>query len=299
MNEFSYLERHMGTDVSLTFVCKEVAMADSVATETFATIHDYELRFSRFLPDSELSCLNQQGTLTVSTDFIAVLEKSIELYTFTAGAFNPLLQVRALGYTNTFADIRNTTSTLAPITYNTDLEKITINHTTHEVSLHANQQLDFGGLLKGYLATKLADDITKSYPACTGAIINIGGDIATRGLDELHEPFIFELYNPVTGEEIPTILTNTALATSGTYARLWQTSEGKRHHIIDATSLQNPTQNLVAVSIVHRDGAMTEALTKLFLVTGVTGALKRAPANRYQYQYFAVSSDGTIVTNLV
>lgn len=299
MNEFSYLERHMGTDVSLTFVCEEAVVADALAAEIFATIHDYELRFSRFLPDSELSCLNQQGTLTVSTDFIAVLEKSIELYTFTAGAFNPLLQVRALGYTNTFAGIRNTTSTLAPTTYSTDLEKITINHTTHEVTLHPNQQLDFGGILKGYLATKLADDITKSCPACTGAIINIGGDIATRGLDELHEPFIFELYNPVTGEEIPTTLTNTALASSGTYARVWQTSEGKRHHIIDATSLQNPTQNLVAVSIVHRDGAMTEALTKLFLVTGVTEALKRAPTNRHHYHYFAVSSDGTIVTNLV
>lgn len=299
MNEYSYEERHMGTTVSLSFVCEEAAIAHTIANKTFATIHDYELRFSRFIPDSEVSRLNQQGTLTASSDFIEVLKKSIKLYTLTNGVFNPLLQVQSLGYTKTFTDLKHVTINPEPIPYNTDLEKITIDSTTNTVTLGPDQQLDFGGVLKGYLATKLADEIIESHPACAGVIINIGGDLATRGLDALHEPFIFELYNPITGEEVPTALTNTALATSGTYARSWQTNMGKRHHIVDAASLQNPTQDLVATSIVHQDGAIAEAITKLFLVAGAKEALIRLPANTNNYQYFAVSSDGNISTNIV
>ncbi len=299
MNEYSYQERHMGTDVSLSFVCEEAAMANAIAAKAFTTIHDYELRFSRFLPDSELSRLNQHGTLVVSDDFVTVLTKSIELHKLTAGAFNPLLQVRTLGYTDTFSTLKNTTATLVPAIYNTALQTININHITNTVTLKPNQRLDFGGILKGYLASKLADEITKSYPACAGVIINIGGDIATHGFDTVHKPFIFQLYNPITSEEIPTILTDTALATSGTYARTWQTITGQKHHIVDATSLDNPNHNLVATTIVHRDGAVAEGLTKLFLTVGITKALQHAPPRTHHYQYFVVFADGTTATNLI
>lgn len=289
----------MGTDVSLSFVCEEVAMADVIASETFAAIHNYELRFSRFLPDSELSRLNTEGTLIVSPEFATVLEKCIILHTLTAGAFNPLVQVTTLGYTQTFKKLADTTTELSPIVYDTDLQKITIDRTTNTITLANNQQLDFGGVLKGYLATKLADAVVSTYPACAGVIINIGGDLATRGYDEFHEPFIFELYNPVTREEVPTVLTDTALATSGTYARSWQTSDGQRHHIVDSVSQQNPSQNLVASSIIHHDGAVAEAITKLFLAVGITEALSRISADKYHYQYFVVSEDGNISTNVV
>ena len=298
MNEYSYLERHMGTDVSLSFVCKKKATANTLAAKTFATIHDYELRFSRFLPNSELSRLNQNGSMVVSNDFIIVLKRGLELHTLTQGAFNPLLQVSTLGYTDTFGSFKTTLPSTTTPNYNINVNGIVIDPDTRIVTLLPNQQLDFGGFLKGYLATTLVNDIRMTYPTCTGIIINIGGDIATYGRDELHKPFIFELYNPVTGEEIPITLTNTALATSGTYARTWQTSAGKRHHIVDFTSLENPNSDLVATSIIHRNGAIAEALTKLFLVTGVTEALAHAHANLHHYYYFAVSSDGTISTNL-
>ncbi len=299
MNEYNYQERHMGTEVSLSFVCEEQSVAETFAARAFSTIHDYEKRFSRFLAESELSQLNERGSLVVSADFLDVLTKSIELFNLTKGAFNPLVQVNTLGYTKSFAALKNTQAILSPTSYNTNLEKISIDPKTNTVTLQPNQQLDFGGILKGYLATKLADEIKVSCPARTGIIINIGGDIATRGFDALHEPFIFELYNPITGEEIGTALTDTSLATSGTYARRWQTNSGMRHHIVDGAKHANPKNNLVATSIVHADGAVAESLTKLFLVAGVDAALARAPSKKHNYKYFSVFADGTIATNLV
>lgn len=289
----------MGTDVSLSIVCKEAAMASAIAAETFTTIRDYELRFSRFLSKSELSQLNRKSSLQVSEIFISVLEKSIELHNLTKGAFNPLLQVQRLGYNQTFANLSDTITNLAPHAYDTDTQKIKIDHDTYTVTLGFNQALDFGGVLKGYLAGKLADDVIKKYAACQGCIINIGGDLATRGRDNLHESFIFELYNPVTGEEVATALTDISLATSGTYTRTWQTSVGQKHHIIEAASQDNPSQSLVSASIIHHDGAVAEALTKLFLTKGIETALDAVPPQAVNYQYFTVSATGAVSTNLV
>lgn len=274
-------------------------MASAIAVETFATIHDYEMLFSRFLSSSELSQLNKQGTKIVSPEFIEVLKKSIELYLLTAGACNPLLQVQALGYTKTYNDLAGIRAEVSSTAYNTDVHKIVFNDEEHVVTLDQNQQLDFGGILKGYLANKLADEIAAKYPECQGLIINIGGDLATRGYDMLHEPFIFELYNPVTGEEISIPITNMSLATSGTYARYWQTDTGKLHHIVDPDNLQNPDNHQVAASIIHYDGAVAEALAKLFLVRGITEATTLLVPEKCHYQYFVVSDTGKVSTNIV
>jgi thiamine biosynthesis lipoprotein len=181
--------------------------------------------------------------------------------------------------------------------YNINTNEISIDTATNQVSLGTNQVVDFGGLLKGYLSNQLALSIEHDYPDCTGVIINLGGDLFTCGQDILHEAFIFMLYNPVTGEEIPTALTNTALATSGIYRRRWKTNHGERHHIIDPKNQENPSCDLVSVSIIHQDGAIAEALTKLFLVRGVYEAIKIVPPKNYQY--FAVTNNGDTQTNLI
>ncbi len=298
MNEFSYQERHMGTDVSLSFVCPERTYADQIAKAVYDIVTQYEQEFSRFLPHSALSTLNKTGQLTISDRFDSVLKTSLALHRQTNGVFNPLVQVATLGYDTTFVDISNRTLSNPP-PYNTDIDQLQFSDNAKTLQLAPGQQLDFGGILKGYLATELANKVMNTYPKCTGCIINIGGDLATRGTDPLHEPFIFMLYNPVTGSEVPVALTDTSLATSGTYARQWQTNAGIRNHIVDVTSQQNPTSDVTAVSIIHPDGATAEALTKLFIITGIDKATKLTPPKQHEYQYFCITKNGLTHTNIV
>ena len=297
MKEYSYIEKHMGTTVSLAFVCDNEDYADNLAQTTFATIHEYELRFSRFLPDSELTLLNQTGSSVVSQEFRDLLKLSLKLAEQTKQAFNPLVQVATLGYQTSFSDLP-TAVAVTKETYDTDFSKITIDDKSNQVTLASYQKLDFGGVLKGYLAAKLADSIMESAN-CQGCIINIGGDLTTRGVDELHETFIFLLYNPITGEEIPVAIKDASLATSGTYARRWQTNQGQKHHIVDSTNQNNPAIDGMAVSVICTDGAMSEALTKLFLTKGETVAIATVSPTQYNYQYFFVTESGNIKSNIV
>lgn len=298
MNEFSYTQLHMGTTVSLSFICKDKQKADELASLTFAKIAQYEQKFSRFLPTSELSLLNQERSRIMSPEFIAVLKRSLELTKLTKLAFNPLVQVSSLGYTQSFKNLPST-NTISSNPYDTNPNNIEINFYTNRVTLGETQKLDFGGILKGYMAAMLADQIMSTHFECQGCIINIGGDLATRGVTDIHEPFIFFLYNPVTDREIEIPIRNYSLATSGTYARNWQTNVGKMHHVVDSESRKNPDIDGTSVSILCTDGAMSEALTKLFLTRGVHASTTIVPPEQYHYQYFYVSTKGDVQSNIV
>jgi thiamine biosynthesis lipoprotein len=298
MNEYNYQEQHMGTTASLALVCESQILADTIAKETFSTIKEYEQKFSRFLPSSELSKLNQTGTLTVSEEFLKVLERSLDLVNKTKGSFNPLVQVTNLGYNHSFSTIKDNEATITDRKYNTDTGLIKINQKTKEVTLGENQQLDFGGILKGYLAHLLSENIKKQHQDIVGCIVNIGGDLSTCGHDPFHEPFIFYLYNPITDQEKPVELIDQSMATSGVYKRAWKTNQGTKHHIVETTSQQNPTTDLVSISIIAPDGATAEALCKLFLTQGVAASLEIMPIQTNNYSYFAVTNQGDIQTNI-
>ena len=77
---------------------------------TRAYIEESERRFSRFLPDSELSQLNRAaGTwFTISNDLLDMLEQSLDFYKETGGLFDPsiLPDLKRVGYDKSIDEIR-------------------------------------------------------------------------------------------------------------------------------------------------------------------------------------------------
>lgn len=296
MQEYAYNQRHMGTDVIVTFVTESEITARHIADEVFLSIKNAEQTFSRFIPDNELSRLNAAGTLVVSEIFMKVLEKAVAIHHQTSGVFNPLIQVAQQGYTENYADIIGTTKTASTTPYNLTISDLTYDTTTREVHLAPTQQLDFGGMLKGFLAEVLAKSVIQSYPTCTGTIINIGGDIHTRGLDEHGQPFTFFITNPITHAQTPLTIKNTSLVTSGTYKRHWKTTLGPRHHIIGSDGITNPASPVVSASVLYEDGAVAEAFAKYVLIINPTHIdTTLLPTG---LQYYLVLKDGSTSSHL-
>lgn len=287
----------MGTEATVSITVQNETIALRIAEDAFTTMTAYENRFSRFLPTSELSHLNAVKHMAVSEEFLSVLAESYRLYNDTHHAFNPLVQIKHLGYRTSFRAMgHHDVYRIEQTPYNTDFSSVCIDEKTQAVTLQYNQELDFGGILKGYLATKLAKLLTQKYPACIGLIVNIGGDLHTVGLDKRGEPFIFYLYNPVTDIEIPIPLTDTSLVTSGTYKRRWNTVDGEKHHILDPATHKNPETDIISVSVIHPDGATAEAYATMLMVKGLTETQKLIESP--PMSYFIVKTDGTILTNI-
>lgn len=294
--EYNYQGKAMGTEFSIAIVSKSKNIADALAQAAQGKIYLYEARFSRFLGESELSMLNTKKSAVVSDEFFKVIEEAFRLFTFTKGIFNPLVQIERLGYNKTFDELTKDETADVDELYDIDFTTTVIDKTTHTVTLKEGQKLDFGGFLKGYLATELCREIMQQSKEVTGAIVNIGGDLHTEGFDENYKEFTFEIYNPITKkDDITLTVHNKSLATSGTYKRTWRRKNVLTNHILDTTGTQNLNTNIISASIIHKEGSHAEAYAKVFLSLGSNDALQILADT--DVTYALIHNDGFIESN--
>ena len=295
MYEFEFNDHLMGTDLSLALIAHDEDYATQIYTDSRRRLQEYEAQFSRFSPESELSKLNKERTLIVSSRFMSLLHTARGLYIKTDGHFNPLLQIERFGYATTYDTVKDVSQRQNPLPYNINFNMLDIDEQTHRISLVDDQKLDFGGFLKGHLAEIEACRIITEYPDIQGVIVNIGGDIHTRGRDASRNVFVFEIENPVTGHGITVPLENTSLATSGTYRHAWDTDIERMHHILAREGTHNPKTDIVSSSVIHESGASAEAYAKA-LMTLAPATLEAMVGEAVQY--VLIHQDGTIRTSL-
>ncbi len=303
MKEYEYTGKAMGTTFSISIISPSPELADGLSILAIQKIYDYEKRFSRFIPTSELSLLNTSKDMIVSPLFLDVVAEAYRMFKATKGIFNPLVQIERMGYTVDFDTLcaKNQTHTTIPETvsdvpYDIDFSSTHIDTNNSRIILNEGQKIDVGGFLKGYLAEVLCNDIRTANPLIEGVVVNIGGDIHTKGCDATGKPFICTIYNPITQAEIPITLHNQSLATSGTYKRQWQQSEKHVHHILDASGIRNSENDIVSASVIHTHGSHAEAYAKVFVSVDLYNALQILSGE--PFHYVIINKNGTVISNV-
>lgn len=255
----------MGSDLVVALITDSQEKASGIFERMSALSDAYEQRFSRFLTTSELSLVNNGKIGAVSPEFLVVTRMAQKLFFETHGVFNSLLQINTLGYTKDFSLLTDTTQETHSDTYDADFSHVHINDETSCVTLSPTQKLDFGGFLKGYVAEILSRECDDG----TSCIVNLGGDIFTRGTDATEQPFVFSVYNPVTQEHVLSIpLQDAAIATSGTYKRVWRTKKGHTHHILESQTKKNPDTDIISATVLSAEGYRADAYATVVLILG-------------------------------
>ncbi len=297
--EYEYNGKAMGTDYSIVIVSKNKELANYMYKIALKDIEEYEIIFSRFLSTSELSTLNQKKDMKVSKIFLNVTLKAYYYYLKTNGIFNPLISVFRFGYDRNYSEIKNSTMISNDFDYDIDFSTVVIDEKNSHIHLNNGQNLDYGGFLKGYLAEIIAKKIKLYSKYITGVIVNIGGDINTRGLDKHGNQFIFFIYNPILkNSDTSVTLYNQSLATSGTYKRNWLFFNKKIHHILDSSGKKNPDNDIVSATVVCNDGAQSEAFTKVFLSIKPNKAIELLDEKNKNIKYILINNKGQIIKNI-
>ena len=294
MYEYTFNEHLMGTNLSVSLIMDDEERASELFVLTLGRLRIYEERFSRFREESELSRLNCDRTFIVSPLTITLLKIARSLYQKTEGHFNPLLQIDRLGYRDSYDRLEGV-QVHDPLPYNTNMNTLEIDESTHRVTLADDQKLDFGGFLKGYLAENEAKRIMYGNSNVQGVIVNIGGDLHTRGRDAGGNVFVFNIQNPHEKHGIAIPLENMSLATSGTYRHTWRTEEREVHHILGRGGTENPTSDIISASVIHRDGATAEAYAKTLLSVHPETLSTMVDE---EIQCILIHNDGTTYTSL-
>jgi thiamine biosynthesis lipoprotein len=254
----------MGTDVLL------VADADLEPAE--ALVHALEQRWSRFLPDSELSRLNAAaGPAVVSPQTYEVLALAVDAWRRTAGRFDPtvLAALAGLGYDRSFelvAAVGDVAPRPAPVP---GCQDVVLDDDLRLVVRPPGVTFDLGGIAKGHTADLVVDALLAA--GATHALADLGGDIRVTG----GRAWLIAVADPHHPDRVLATLglVGGAVATTSRTRRAWTTVDGARHHhVIDPATARAVDRGLAAVTVVAGSAAEAEVLAKAAFVAGPTDA---------------------------
>jgi thiamine biosynthesis lipoprotein len=258
--------RAMGTSISVLLPRQRRVQGLQIVQTLFS---QWEERLSRFLPDSELSQLNQRTgqPVVVSELFYQVLTAALEAAQATQGVYDPTLhdQLVKLGYDRTFEEIAALQyEKFSVVMPGGHWREIQINHRKREVTLPEGVRLDFGGIAKGMAVDAALTHLRRR--GITQAMVNAGGDLGVLGQPPDAAVWSLAVQGRETFWTIP--LAQGAMATSGIDKRRWQQGPTLRHHLLDPrTGL--PTQgDLWSVTVVANYCEQAEIAAKVAFILG-------------------------------
>ena len=229
---------------------------------------------------SEISQLNAAGSFLVSEDTLKLLEEAESIRQSTGGLFDvtvyPLMQL--WGFPT--GDYRVPTqeeisSTLSLV----DAAQIQIEGA--QVTLGEGQQVDLGGIAKGYASDRVME-LYREYGVTSG-MVSLGGNIETLGTKPDGTDWKIGIRNPEitaasdigSGTEdvlLALEVENRAVITSGGYERYFEENGETYIHILDPRTGYPADSGLLSVTVVSEKGMLADALSTSLYIMGEADA---------------------------
>src|SRR5581483_919691 len=287
--------RAMSTSVLLAAEGHDWAIAGLNAARRF--IEDCEQRFSRFLPESELSQLNRfSGTwVTVSDDLMDLLNQSLDFYEETGGLFDPsiLTDLKRAGYDKSMDEIcAHGVSSLSASkrTSRPAFNEIGLDPVGQRVRLPHGMEIDLGGIAKGWIVEKAAALLNTYSAICA---VSAGGDIFFVGDPSDGSRWRVEVEDPRRPDETVAVLHvgQGAVVTSSITKRVWNQNGQPRHHLIDPRIGEPAESNWLSVTVIAPQMTLAEVYAKVLLIGGA-GEAERLCSQRPEIAFVAVNANG-------
>jgi len=243
MNETRF--KAMGTDWWVHADLPGLADAAPAAVEAI------EACLSRFRPDSSLSRLNRERSVTDPL-LAEVTRQAIRIAQLTAGAFDPTLgaDLVGLGYDRSFDALGGSVTVVAPPQPRLHLALL-----GGTVTLDGPGLLDLGGIGKGWAVDHVLQLLLDRGAA--EVLVDGGGDIRGAG----------RAWPVGVGDDLIADAGQHAVATSSTQRRRWRTIDGSwQHHILDPKTRRPASAAIDTATVTAPTAALADALATAVLV---------------------------------
>jgi len=268
---------------------------------TIDLLDHLEARWSRFLPDSDVTRLNLAGGHPVHVDptTIRLLTTMIDAWHDTEQRFDPttLPALLAAGYGASIDDPTRVTHLPGDVARlgaecEPTLDDAEIDSDAGTVRLPVGLAIDAGGIGKGLAADLAVAHILTS--GADGAMVSIGGDISMGGQSPDDGWTIHvEHPTPVRGMVANLAVGGGGVATSSTRSRRWRQEGDERHHVIDPWTAAPSTTDLASVTVIARSGWLAEAHATAAILAGSHEVI--AYLDRHDLSGVAVTNDNQVL----
>lgn len=226
-------------------------------------IDGLERRWSRFLPDSEISTLNGSSDwIDVSTDTLVLVDRSVTAWELTGGRFDPsiLPSLVAAGYRDSRSERPGHTTLPVGATSGRapGLGAIEIDRANRRIRFPAEVVFDPGGIGKGLAADLVAEELVAA--GADAAVVSVGGDVRVAG--RAPEGWSVAVEDPFRPDRTiaELAMSQGAVCTSSILAKTWLAADGPRHHLVDPRTGGAARTSTIAATVVAADAWVAEAL---------------------------------------
>lgn len=246
--------------------------------------------------NSEIYQLNQNGEAALSEEGGYLVERALELYKKTEGAFDiaiyPVMQ--AWGFPTQDYHVPDD-DTLKEKLALADASKVNYDKDTRKIFFDQDgMEIDLGGIAKGYTSSQ----IMQIYQDCgvTSGLVNLGGNVQALGGKTDGSKWRVAIQSPDDTEEYLGILEieDQAVITSGGYERYFEEDGVTYHHIIDPATGYPADSGLISVTIVSDDGTLADGLSTSLFIMGEEKAAQFWRENSDEFEAIMETSDGEL-----
>ncbi|MGY5352304.1 FAD:protein FMN transferase [Wenyingzhuangia sp. IMCC45533] len=275
MEIFKISKKLMGSAFELGIVANNKIQADHLLKIGIDEIERLEEKLSEFLPNSEVSKINNSDQLqTVSSECFDLIVRANQISKLTHGDFDittkPLKSL--YNFKNcefTPPDKREIKKTLKSVGF----QKLQLNRVDKSIRCsQKNMQISFAAIGKGYASDRVKK-IWLDHHVKAG-YINASGDLNAFGLKPDNQPWKVTIANPENPKQnlfkIP--VTDMAVATSGNYFQYFTHNNKKYSHNLDPKT-GIPLTKIKSVTIFSPSAELSDALATAVTVKGVKNGL--------------------------
>ena len=245
---------------------------EGLAEVAAARIEQLESLWSRFRPGSDTTRLNLHAgaRVNVAPETVELVERAVEGWRLTAGAFDPTLlgPVIRAGYDRTFDLVPG------PGAARPERCPARLRRRRDGAGLGAaagRERIRPGWDRKGLAADIVAAELLDA--GARGVCVNLGGDLRVAGEGPAGDTWTVAVEHPGSPEPIARLgLADGAVATSTTLRRRWRVGGEPRHHLIDPRTGAPSATGVDLAAVVAGQAWLAEVLAKAVLMAGWRGA---------------------------
>ena len=266
METYQFNFQAMGCPCELRLAAADRSLANEVAVICTSESQRFESKYSRYLTDSVTSQVNNASGLhpvTIDPEVAAILDYSGVCYVQSEGLFDITSGVLRQLWNKNMRRLP-TDSELEFYLDKVGWKKVEIS--AKEVFLPIKgMQLDFGGVVKEYVADVLAAKARSM--GIEHGLINLGGDICIIGPQPDGTPWSIGITHPTEGNSAIAIieLSEGAVTTSGGYERYFDIDGLRYSHLINPETGW-PVEGLLSASVAAPTSIVAGSLTSIALL---------------------------------
>ncbi len=265
--------------------------------ELLAKMKEVDAALSMFNDQSVISRINRNEQIEPNDMFVSVFTLAQEISNETHGAFDitvaPLVNAWGFGFKHgELPDAHTVDSLMQFVGY----QKVSYDGKNIQKK-DPRIMLDCSAIAKGYgvdaVAQLLEEKGVQNY------MVEIGGEVATRGISEKRVPWKIGVTKPTDdslaiSNELQTILnvTDKAMATSGNYRNFYYKGGRRYAHTIDPTTGRPVQHNILSATVLSDQCARADAYATAFMVMGLEQAQKVLEKHPELMAYLIVDNKG-------